>query len=1498
MRGNTKHLVFSVCVAFVLCAFASVASARTIYVPDDYAKIQWAVDSASAGDNIIVRPGTYIENVDVDKSLEIRSYSQNPSDTIVRASNSNDHVFYVTANNVIISGFTVTEAGTYKAGIYLYNSNNSNNSRIENVIASNNWDGIYLGSSSNNTIANNFINNTDQVYSYRSTNIWNSTEKINHTYNGSQHTNYLGNYWSDYTGSDTNGDGIGDTPYIIYSDKDNYPLMQPWENYFVPTPQPTPATNCTDLGSDGIIDGTIVVDKNGACPVIQWAVDNATAGDTIIVRDGVYYENVVVDKSLTIKSENGSALTTINGSGRGTIVSITADNVIIEGFTITGSSGDWPNAGLNIESDNCIITNNNVVSNGFGIRLENVWYSTITNNNLSENRCGVYSTHSVYINITSNNISNNSWYGIHLRYSSYCKVTSNTMNNDSIVIEGSKWDWDWTTHTIENNIINGKPLYYFRNQIGGKVPEDAGQVILANCTGMVIENLNITNTDAGILLGFSSNNIIKDNKISNNVGFSIYLVSSNNNTIVRNNISNNDVGISLDSSINNIIIDNTISLNGGGVDLCSFSNNNTITGNTILSNSGVGVSLYYSNYNNITSNYVSKTNDYGISLSHASNNIIIDNTISSNKNGIMLWSESNNNVIVNNNISLNIGYGIQLRWGSTNNTITKNNISSNNVGIYLSYSSSNNKICLNNLINNTDNADFYDSSNIWNSTSKITYTYNEEIYTNYLGNYWSDYKGSDADGDGIGDTPYSIDSDKDYRPLMERFENYFVSDKLLIDISFPPNGSIVFGTVKIEVNASENINKIEYYLDDNLIHADNNPAKLSNYSWDSITASNGDHTIKVIGYGSSSSCSDEITVNVDNTVVNLLIIEDTATDPEDSKKETNFSSLFKPAPYTSADVHSVDEINDGTVDINAYDVLALTKNTLDNELNAEVREDIDNFGKDHTVLIYTENKEDVIEIPGLNATYDLAAGEITIYQFPTDEKVHPPLSVNVNLEELYKAGACTVAGEISPELGTTCILYDVSEENYEGAAVSAIGVGAGIICVISSASCVVPEAGPGEVIAMPFECWIAAISCSVKVGSTLYSFGKAIEIKGVSAPPIYSLNWKKMQMTAAGGTIDCSVYWEYADEYGHPVLKPSPDIPDICKYDFVIATSSEIPDSYFTIDNTYLYGVGILKSPPYGTISIDEQVDYKVDKDGEIFIDLRDDKLEIREAPTTKGINELGVKSEDEPLYEFVETSYSKLQLDDEGLYGTDFDFEGRRVSFKIDNDCKISINNNPVASFFYLPSNPVVNETIIFNASNSTDQDGIIVKYEWNFGDGNITNTTEQIITHFYALAGNYIVYLTVTDDDGATNTTNKAITIYPPTAGFDTGPGSYPSISGTHNGKIKPNKTIIATKLYTYPCEGTGGHTEYARIWNATWEANATWEGYAGDWHNISFDKTVVLLAGETYNYTIRTGSYPQIHHTSALLTPYGWINCTEFTDANGKKYENWIPAIKLWS
>ena len=250
-----------------------------------------------------------------------------------------------------------------------------------------------------------------------------------------------------------------------------------------------------------------------------------------------------------------------------------------------------------------------------------------------------------------------------------------------------------------------------------------------------------------------------------------------------------------------------------------------------------------------------------------------------------------------------------------------------------------------------------------------------------------------------------------------------------------------------------------------------------------------------------------------------------------------------------------------------------------------------------------------------------------------------------------------------------------------------------------------------------------------------------------------------------------------------------------------------------------------------------------------------------------------------------VHTIYFKVR-DDDGAWST--------AAIEL---LMIEVNQPPVALFSYLPPNPAINETVTFNASASYDPDGSIVSYNWSFDDGNIANTTEAIITHSYASAGVYTVNLTVTDDEGATNTTSRVIKVFSDIPYFDTEPGTYPSIMGTHNGTITMTHAVNVSKIFIYPCTGTGGHVEYARIWNSSWEGAEThWHGYVDDWHNCSFDKNFTLVAGETYNYTIRTGSYPQIHHTAELLTAKAWITCSEFVDINGKRHEDWIPAIKL--
>jgi hypothetical protein len=87
-----------------------------------------------------------------------------------------------------------------------------------------------------------------------------------------------------------------------------------------------------------------------------------------------------------------------------------------------------------------------------------------------------------------------------------------------------------------------------------------------------------------------------------------------------------------------------------------------------------------------------------------------------------------------------------------------------------------------------------------------------------------------------------------------------------------------------------------------------------------------------------------------------------------------------------------------------------------------------------------------------------------------------------------------------------------------------------------------------------------------------------------------------------------------------------------------------------------------------------------------------------------------------------------------------------------------------PIASFTYPPVNPVFNETMTFNASSSSDPDGYITNYEWDFGD--LQSATGRIVKHYYASPGYYPVTLTVTDNDLLTDNKTRRI-YYAPLAG-----------------------------------------------------------------------------------------------------------------------------------
>jgi len=140
----------------------------------------------------------------------------------------------------------------------------------------------------------------------------------------------------------------------------------------------------------------------------------------------------------------------------------------------------------------------------------------------------------------------------------------------------------------------------------------------------------------------------------------------------------------------------------------------------------------------------------GIRVSSDSN-FIRHNTIQDNGEGITFVS-SDKNSIVGNTITGNNRAGITLT-ASSSNTFDDNTIQDNAIGMTMDAESRSNTVSRN-MFFNTQNVVSKSPSSLWSSPATYQYIYLGTTVKSRMGNYWNDYRGKDANGDGIGDIPY------------------------------------------------------------------------------------------------------------------------------------------------------------------------------------------------------------------------------------------------------------------------------------------------------------------------------------------------------------------------------------------------------------------------------------------------------------------------------------------------------------------------------------------------------------------------------------------------------------------------------------------------------------------------------------------------------------------------------------------------------------------------
>jgi len=319
------------------------------------------------------------------------------------------------------------------------------------------------------------------------------------------------------------------------------------------------------IRGDGTVDGTNSILRNGNI----YSFTAEISGSIVVEKD-----DVVVD----------GAGYSLQGTGIGTGISldgrinVTVQNIYVRNFFY----------GIYLDSShNNSISNNSVTGNFYGVYLSassnntiigsnisgndypGVWLRSSSNNEIRENRIngnlqdGIWLSTSSYDNrIIGNTISGNA-FGIRIDDYSNNMLRNNDLrdNGCNFGVFGSYLP-EFIQDIDESNTVNGKPIIYWVNRQDETVPLDAGYVALIDCKSITVQNLNLNRNGQALLLAYTTNSMITQNNITENI-HGIYICGSSDNTASGNNISKNAAnGIYLyysenNSFFHNNFIDNT-----------------------------------------------------------------------------------------------------------------------------------------------------------------------------------------------------------------------------------------------------------------------------------------------------------------------------------------------------------------------------------------------------------------------------------------------------------------------------------------------------------------------------------------------------------------------------------------------------------------------------------------------------------------------------------------------------------------------------------------------------------------------------------------------------------------------------------------------------------------------------------------------------------------------------------------------------------------------------
>ena len=312
----------------------------------------------------------------------------------------------------------------------------------------------------------------------------------------------------------------------------------------------------------------------------------------IITSDNITYyltgdisspgHGIIVERSdITIEGEDFRVLGQMQFDWRGVdlsgVTNVTIRNIRVESFW----GGIYADGSPNGTISDCTVLNN---YRGIHLRMGSHNYE-VTGCNISSN---IFTGLHPYLSndhvIRDNTITHNRW-GLVFDTSHYNVLTNNTMIKDGIIVNGMGTHKS-VTSMDETNTVNGKPVYFWKDRDGGKVPEGAGFIWLINCHNVEISDQDVSETDLGILLHHSTNNVISSVTAESNDFAGIWILWSDSNTVTNSVFENNAwYGIYLWGAKHNVIHANTILANRWyGLRASYYSQDNIVYHNNFIDN--------------------------------------------------------------------------------------------------------------------------------------------------------------------------------------------------------------------------------------------------------------------------------------------------------------------------------------------------------------------------------------------------------------------------------------------------------------------------------------------------------------------------------------------------------------------------------------------------------------------------------------------------------------------------------------------------------------------------------------------------------------------------------------------------------------------------------------------------------------------------------------------------------------------------------------------------